>query len=122
MVPPVQVDRDLMELLLHLSKALELRSTGHPLYSYLHSYVQTASEGPFQMKLFVRLLHCSEREVNEKLHVQDRGERVKTFAEQLYKGGYAMEAGALLVTALGFHRELLTVTDSLAYVKSLFSS
>ena len=122
MVPPIQEDRDLMELLLHKKKAVELRTSGHPLYGHLHSYVQTASKGPIQRNLFARLLRCSEGEVDERLSIGDRGERVKTFAGQLYEGGFAVDAGALLITALGFHREVLTIADSLSYVKSMFSS
>lgn len=122
MVSPIQVDKDLMELLLHKKKVMGLRTSEHPLYSHLHSYVQTASEGPVQRKLFARLLHCSEGDVDKRLSVKDTGERVKAFARQLYEGGFTVEAGALMVTALGFHRELLTVTDSLAYVNSLFAS
>ena len=116
------VDDDLLELLLHRNKVLELRLNKHPLYRHLCSYIQAPSGGLLQKRLFARLLQCSEEEVDKKLCLHDKSERVKAFAEQLYQGGFSVEAGSLLLTSLGFHRELLTVTDSLAFVKNLFSS
>ena len=110
-----------MELLLYKKKVLQLRTSQHPLYRHLYEYVQDPSSGPAQRELFAKLLCCLDSEVDEKLCVLDRSKRVKEFAEQLYNGGFTVEAGALLVSAVGFHRELATVTDSLAYIKSLFS-
>ena len=112
-----------MELLLLKKKVLQLRSTKHPLYNQLRGYVQSSSpRGPRQRRLFVKLLGCSDSELEEQLGLADGGRRVKEFARQLHGGGFTVEAGALLLRASGFHRELATVTDSLAFVRNMFSS
>lgn len=119
---PTETDVDLMELLLLKKKTLCLHVARHPLYSQLHGFIQSLpSKGPACRELFVKLLHCRDSELDERLGLSNRSQLVREIAGQLYNGGYSMEAGALFVAALGFHRELSTVTDSLSYTRKLFS-
>jgi len=120
--PPAEIDVDLMELLVIKKKILSLRVARHPLYSQVHQYIQSLpSEGPACRELFAKMLHCQDSELDERLGLSDRSQQVKEVAGQLYSSGYSMEAGTLFVAALGFHRELSTVTDSLSYARNLFS-
>ena len=118
------IDKDLLELLLYRKKALTLRKACSLLYSHLCSYlkgsISTDTTGPSTV-LFSRLMHCSEEEVVQCLSPSSKAEQVKTVAKELYDGGYILEAGALLVSAQSFHRELSTLNDSLAYTAKLFS-
>lgn len=109
-----------MELLVYREKALVLRRQGSVLYPHLYKHLKD-SHGDPDKALFARLLRCSDSEVVEGLGLQDRAKRVRGVAQQLYDGGFVMEAGSLLLASQSFHRELATLSDSLVYVKRLFS-
>jgi hypothetical protein len=112
-----------MELLLCKRKALSLRqgTTNGFLYSHLCDHIKSPSMVAVDRPFFARALQCTEDEVTERLLLENRSGRVRSVAEQLYNGGFVMDAGTLLISSQSFHRELLTLNDALAYAKRLFS-
>ena len=108
-------------MLLHKGKFPSLRKNGSVLCAHLSQYLRDSSEKEPNLALFARLLHCPEDEVLDKLGFRDRAGRVKKVAQQLYDGGYVMEAGAILVSSQSFHSAVSTLSDSLAYVTAMFS-
>ena len=115
-------DKDLLELLVYREKALFLRTVNSPLYHYLQEYLKDPHTEPPDRQLFARFLHCSESDVAERLFFHDKAKRLKNVAHQLYDGGFIMEAGTLVISAQSFHSEVSTLSDSLAFIKGLFST
>lgn len=113
---------DLIELLIHRKKTLALRSISHILYNHLYDYLKDHPHEVPNTELFAKFFCCSESDVASKLFFDDKARRVRGVARQLYDGGYVMEAGSLILHAQSFHQELLTLNDSIAYVKELFSN
>lgn len=112
----------LMELLLYRNTVVYLRTSGSFLCSHVYSYLREPSAAQPDKRFYARLLHCPENEVMERLLLTDRAQRVRGVARRLYDGGFIMDAGALLVSAQSFHRELATLNDVLVYATKLFSN
>lgn len=89
-----------------------------PLFHLLYDYLNDphASQA-VDRKLFSRLLHCSEAEVEERLKLSSHAERLKDVADLMYRSGFKLEAGSLLLSSHKLHPALAKLNSTLEYMK-----
>ena len=103
---------------------MSTRNSSPSLYSDLLNYVKnpTLETKALTVSLFSRLLHCSEVELEETLHLDNPAKRVMLVAKQLRDGGLIMEAGSLVLSAQQFHPTLMALNNAVSFVGKLFSN
>jgi len=93
--------------------------TNTPVYPPLCEYLKNPlSSCRLNMRLFARLLCCSEDEVSKKLSLDNPAQRVRKVATQLQSAGLKIEAGSLLISTQVFHPGLATLNSALAYISN----
>ena len=109
-----EVDNDLLELIIVSRKVGEVVVVNSPLFPLLCDYIKRPSAlQSLNIKLFSRLLQCSEVEVVERLHLDSPAERLRVAVEQLYQSGFKLEAGSLFLSSRGTHMAIATLNSAL---------
>ena len=116
-----EVDNDLLELIIVQRKVGEAAVVNSPLFPFLCYYLKKPSAlESLNVKLFARLLQCSEMEVAERLHLESLAVRMKDAVDQLYYSGFKLEAGTLLLSSRTTHPALATLNSALESMKAVF--
>ena len=93
-----------------------------PLFSLLCDYIKAPSTSQIvSNKLFSRLLQCSEADVTERLHLGSPAERLKDVTDQVFCGGFKLEAGSLLLSSQALHPAITTLNNAVVYIRSMTS-
>jgi len=113
-------DHTVLELLIQCHQVHMIVST--PLYQYLLQYLSIPSHHELSLTLFSSLLHCPQDEVCQLLQLHDVPSRVNSVSQQLYRHGYWMEAGAVLLRSHRTHPALVTTGNALFLLHKMFKS
>ena len=112
-----EVDTDLLELILVRRKVGVSAVVNGPLFPLLCDYIKAPGIPSMDKNLFSRLLHCSEAEIFESLHLDNPAERLRDTVHQVQSSGLSMEAGSLLLRGHSPHPAIATLNDALEYLK-----
>lgn len=118
-MPSIDIS-DLLELVI-ITGSVVLIHKVHPLfYTHLCKYMKTSSSSSaFHRLLFMRLLNCSESEINERLSLNSPSHRVRKLTQLLYEEGLLLEAGSLLLVMQEFHDGIKTMNDAVRCAQRL---
>ena len=115
-----EIEADLLELIIVRRKVGEASVVNSPLFPFLCDYLKKPSALEYlNVKLFARLLQCSEVEVAEKLHLESPSEWMKDAVDQLYHSGFKLEAGSLLLSCRAIHPALATLNSALESMRAV---
>lgn len=113
----LKVDTDLLELILIRRKVGLSAVVNGLLFPLLCDYIKAPGIPSLDKNLFSRLLHCSEAEISEMLHLNSPAERLKDTIHQVQSSGLNMEAGSLLLRGHSPHPAIATLNNALEYLK-----
>ena len=90
-----------------------------PLFPLLCDYIKAHSVPSLSRNFFSRLLHCSEAEISERLHLDSPAERLKDAVKQVQSSGLIVEAGSLLLGGHSLHPAVATLNNALEYLRRM---